>query len=889
MRNSETRWLKDVLQDMYQRKLIPENPEEYYRTSTHEPTGVVRYHPVSFVFVEQFKEIKRVFNENGLHRPMVFGWQDRRPDDKRAPERLAKRVRKANYLILPELGDCHSITQFLKFLRDEGPQAAKNKKPKVVVIENGEGQYTPILKALFGEAPEGREAADYYQERLNCMVNEDGSRPFVQFHFANDRNDTIKLCQSAKKEIRKNQATFFDNALTKSKEKKKRVETVFIATTEKVKQAQAEISLAQAGISVLPLSDLIGVIEEALELHGTYEGNANGVDNESENSGKAHTVFYQLKRVLEEGSEKEKKKLFDALKRLGIPANGKIRVVVDDRGVEVPAEVMKHFDYENTSHIPKRPFKSAPGVEITYYFQTKGGMNNFFYAVHDAYDKLDEARRKEGITEPIRRTVTNRCVSTVMQIDLKNLSVTMDSATASAEWTLARHPRSKSGIPLSENWYEFPNGQTGGEMDFEDYVPHETGVKALLAAVEVAGIPLVQPKHKKSYTGPFQLGAIGEANFERLSLPEDGFYPPATRSPQEKLRMAPLLLPRRKRGDTYEVTSSSLGQAANIFAGTDAALFTAGHGLKKSALAYLLVSAVVEKQLDPARMGRFLGIERNDPDLNRLGKLMEWLFEAGYFKELPPRIFNSFGREDDKSLSTQINTHKENYRPIPEPTLEHSDEFVDMNEKIGTDRPRVFIACSATSKADSDYLAVRTIVNAYAERGWDILYGGGDKFMMGEIYKAAMDWNKAHPERPPVTVIGISTPNVLKKESEENKFPPGVIGIKTGTIYGRMDNLIGNADHVQTLNGGTGSVQELLAFAKMKEENDPRVEGRKAWLVNSEIVPGKPERLYDPILNYFGDGDRKQGIKKLESLGIYVANSPAESVEQAFAVQDSQE
>lgn len=1010
---------------MHQNGLIPENAEEYFQTSTHHPTGITSYHPVSAIFMSQVKDIKGSFKKTGLHCTKVFGWPGRNASEKR----MAQQFQAANYLVLPEHGDCHSIAQFLKFVYENGPIAAQNRKPKVVVIENTKGQYTPVLEAIFGPVPKGWKTADYYKECLTSAANGDQSPPFVQFHFSAGRSDSVEICKNAKTEIRKHQAAFFDTPLPR-KEKKVLANPVLVASTSDRKLLEAETCFSEVGIQTKPLRLLTGVYKEALEKHGTYEGNANGIDDTENNSGKAYTIIHHLREMMND--REKKKQLIKDAKSMGLDPNQPIPIYVDDRGLEVPAEIIDYFNFENAHGIHRSDFKPVPGVELTYYLQAMGGMEGFFHEVNQAFDRYEQAYLVGAETKKVSREITERCVSTLIQFDLKTGKATLDSTTASKTCRLSDVPKTDSTLFESEAWLipkeNNPEGKTGGQMPFHYYMTHhEKALKAMRALIQATGLQAKDTKNLRPYTGEYQVGLIGkEQDHTKLGLPENGYYAPASQPLPEKLRMAmsSRLGKAGNNGNDYSVTTSTLGDGEKVFAGRDAVMFTNMEGLPQSDLAdrgYLLFSAVVAKQLNPEDSEKLLGIDRRDPKLKNLCEQLERLFSYGYMGNFPPRLFHNIGGSE--SPSDLVATHKKHYRRTPASPVEHPDQYVDIKAKLGTDGPMMFICCSATSPADRDREDVKRLVHSAARQGIDISYGGGDKFMMGEVLRQGMIWNlaialnqelleientsdtgkiteifdivqnlnlpveeknvsiqiatiqkiaesfgmaggqeieaieriaqdKEIPEDEKVArvldvvinkdaenrdfsltqkvsainaiaealdireiqeiagnpsqseklaelqaldeinVIGVSTPSVLKRETLHGEQPEGLAYAHvSGTIYGRMATLFGNSDTARVLSGGAGTVQELLAFAKLKEEDRKRtpgeplpegqfdVQGKSLWIANNEILPGKP-RLYDPILEFFGNGDREVGIRYLESLDIHVADNVDEVIEQ---------
>ncbi|MGI4848366.1 MAG: hypothetical protein ACRYGK_09540 [Janthinobacterium lividum] len=870
---------------------MTENLHEYFFSKSYSARGVTLHAPVSANLYDYKCRLKNELFLEHAPNALVLGWRGR----KTSVDCALQQFDKAAFLILPGVGDQFSVLRFLQFLKLATESDQQGKVPQVLIVENAKVEagrpqfknpavaektrryYDPLFKEMFGDAP-GNEPNGFFETCLQQLFKQTK----VRVRFSNHMEETIDLCVKEQRTLRQHDVSF-NQVLNQKAYPVDMVHNIFVASTSDKKLEEAAMLFPRQRVT--SLQALVGIFPEATEKHLTYEGNAIGTPD-GDNSGKAYTIANFLKKILDgEGEPGAKEMFIKELNKRGLNPAQPINIYLDDRGVEFAPEVMAHFDESNTENIEKDRFKPRPGVETTYYVQAKGGDEAFADAINDAFDKAEAAG---GVVE---RQAKHVAVSVLLRFTVATQQVEIISSAGSAVSTFLKKPMMGNEKKLAEYHYLVPlgagnrEGRSAGEIGRQRYVKEFSAqgkstqvLRDLFRADQVASARSAQqimdykvfhagngaPVVPKAVTGNSQLDRLIQ-NHGITSLPR------ANRKRTQEQASFP------GRGQT----GTGLNGINALLDGKDAVIFNASHGLPKSELAYLLISIAVAKQLDPLCREILLAIDRSSPELDRLCRLLELGNEVGYIKEQSTTLYSSYESANTQhdELGALTSAHRLDYQrtELDLDVLEKiNDGFIDIKAALGTGRPAAFICCSAGSNKTRDDHEVFATVEDLCERGHDIYYGGGDKFMMGQVLNAVNAWNAlchagTQPDMGPeraVRIVGISTAGIAKRETAHG-MPEGIEAYLCETIYGRMLNLIGNSDQLVALNGGAGTVQEILAFAKLKEENSPLTLGKKMTVVNNLVVPGKP-RLYEPLLEFYGDGNRETGREVLRQMDIHV-------------------
>ena len=112
----------------------------------------------------------------------------------------------------------------------------------------------------------------------------------------------------------------------------------------------------------------------------------------------------------------------------------------------------------------------------------------------------------------------------------------------------------------------------------------------------------------------------------------------------------------------------------------------------------------------------------------------------------------------------------------------------------------VCVFCGARPGNNPAYLqAARDVGQAIADEGWRLVYGSGDKGVMGEVANTVRD---AAGE-----VLGVIPTHLLGYESNGPAIGSRVI---TGTMHERKKVMFLNSDAIVLLPGGAGSLDEFF-------------------------------------------------------------------------------
>jgi uncharacterized protein (TIGR00730 family) len=115
--------------------------------------------------------------------------------------------------------------------------------------------------------------------------------------------------------------------------------------------------------------------------------------------------------------------------------------------------------------------------------------------------------------------------------------------------------------------------------------------------------------------------------------------------------------------------------------------------------------------------------------------------------------------------------------------------------------------CGSRAGASPAYAAVAAEVGAtVAERGWRMVYGGGDVGLMGVVSDAAL---KAGGE-----VLGIIPRLLLEREIGKREVDHLVV---TETMSDRKERMIAASDAFVALPGGLGTLDELLEVMTLRQ------------------------------------------------------------------------
>ena len=120
---------------------------------------------------------------------------------------------------------------------------------------------------------------------------------------------------------------------------------------------------------------------------------------------------------------------------------------------------------------------------------------------------------------------------------------------------------------------------------------------------------------------------------------------------------------------------------------------------------------------------------------------------------------------------------------------------------------RVCVFCGSRPGGSAAYVsAARALGRGVAERGWTLVYGGGDVGLMGISADAALGGGGA--------VTGIIPQRLLEREVGKIEVTDLQV---TSTMYERKERMIDGSDAFVVLPGGLGTLDELLEVMTLRQ------------------------------------------------------------------------
>lgn len=170
----------------------------------------------------------------------------------------------------------------------------------------------------------------------------------------------------------------------------------------------------------------------------------------------------------------------------------------------------------------------------------------------------------------------------------------------------------------------------------------------------------------------------------------------------------------------------------------------------------------------------------------------------------------------EENLLPEIPTTRLNY-------YFHTRTQADMDIKYVEGRPasNITVSCFGSASTQNPEFLERTDRAAltFARNNWNILHGHGDYGVMGQLSESAQKY-KAH-------VIGVGVhasgaPAIYAKELSEVRKPVDQ-SINSKDMLHRIESYAGNAHAFVSLDGGLGSIQEIIVIAELLSKRHPVV------------------------------------------------------------------
>lgn len=760
--NRENQFVYDLLADLYQKRMLSEKPEEYFKSDTYDPIGDTSNSSLPYQATTQRGYYRRELKNVGVSNIRIIGTTINKITEKKI--KTLQEYSAAN--LLPLSPSIQGIFEFLYLLNKKEIEPDFNKNFFVDNKSNENSFFNAIT----------REVA-ISQEKLSELGVE----------ILNGAKDIANRVKDNYKKTNFNKELEFE------------IETganILYASSSDKKIWEAEL-LENFGLKIKDLSEVIGNFPDAAELHGTIESNAVGNPTDT-STGKLFTIINKIKL---DGKEA----LLQRLQKLGLSAE-KTFIAVDDRaskmsekitieflkrhGDNLPPDIYKLY-FENYSFDELPRLKVLPGAEVKHFIDAAGGITDFWkeitdisrnLAVEDRYIENASAMAVMPILdvfadEPRILTLSAKNKSGFRDIPQPNLAYI-----ESEQFTYPIYNKdgSKNKTTLTEMMI---SGDTDSYINYSDI-----GLifKSLANLFELKNITT---KSNESYKG-YQIGVFTSDEVKNVN----GFQ-------AKKLDAADTLIATK---------ADSLIQQNSCF------IFDGNIKPEDfSKISHAFNKIVVNKQTDPRDKKKQIIIHNPNEHFQKIIDLYGKGYDVGTIKQYPPRMF-SITHSDDE-LEHLIDVHSKKYRPV-----DFQYNYSQQPQKIEPleNREAVFIACSASSDTPKNLDLANRTAFLLALSGKDIVYGSGDKKMMGGIYTGYF-YAKEYAEKNGIEfksrLVASSTPNILKLETLNENKPEKIedeLFYLAPTIDHRKDFLFNSSTSAIILPGGAGTVEELFMCAE---------------------------------------------------------------------------
>jgi predicted Rossmann-fold nucleotide-binding protein len=344
-------------------------------------------------------------------------------------------------------------------------------------------------------------------------------------------------------------------------------------------------------------------------------------------------------------------------------------------------------------------------------------------------------------------------------------------------------------------------------------------------------------------------------------------------------------------------------------------LYLSGMSAQNRNLAWFaLLSALVSKTLDSDSLNKCV-VVMNDGNWNLAPHILVDLVNKGMskgyeeqcvFGTLPPSLkaearHRSFCHIDvvesedlgelRKAADEIMDFRKKGYKRYQSPR----DLCTDFQTTGDVPKERRFTVAGFTSASSDNLPAVE---DSYAhgkfaaENGYILVTGGSDRFChsMGAERDGYLAAGGKYD-------IDVSTPVIVKKETDSGRIPDGILTALCLDIYQRAAYMIALSDLVTVLPGGIGTLQEMLAFFVLQDLVPDMMEG-KSLLIHSPPIhqvhkKGHRQPFWKPALEaVLPEGQAEALFRDHDALadrGIYLSTSLEETkqrtkeLEQAWA------
>jgi predicted Rossmann-fold nucleotide-binding protein len=199
----------------------------------------------------------------------------------------------------------------------------------------------------------------------------------------------------------------------------------------------------------------------------------------------------------------------------------------------------------------------------------------------------------------------------------------------------------------------------------------------------------------------------------------------------------------------------------------------------------------------------------------------------------------------------------------------HAKRDADLESRLREDvRPpsgtTVAFFGSASTTNEEHLKRAEAVARTLVRRDFNILHGGGVRGVMGQLTAAG---NRLKGFVKGVTVHATGAPKIFFERAAGDRVPEEVdLHIASKDMLHRIESYAGNSEAFVALDGGIGSVQEILVIADLRAQQHPvvtfeTVDNRHVlkplWLLNES-------KIYSPLLNYLKERKLSRLINEIQ-------------------------
>jgi predicted Rossmann-fold nucleotide-binding protein len=651
--------------------------------------------------------------------------------------------------------------------------------------------------------------------------------------------------------------------------------TVFFATTSPDKLVELRKMLAPQDVRVARL-DMLTPCNSPLEKSGTYTGNCGEKMREAIDAVRAMQQNQPLKfkRLLQEMQVSPEKAF----------------VIVEDSGVHTSdRRVAAKFPLDGMEKGTTLHDGQFIGQEFGPATIGALGEKQFFSNLNRAFDAVEEDLRHQKAQypdrriEPLKRTMVQTSVFGLaplsQPIQPKQYDFQIFSATSTMDVLKAPRPAEDKVIHAGHFLAPRRKGmaaksQVEMDHDQDDYtLNYSARSKAVIGMVQACRIPARE--FSKSQTAQdFAISLYGNLDSRVGSLLREKIG-------QLEVAGYRVEMPRTGQKTLADSIESTLQHS-------DATLLMPfppeAHGKHFVENLYTLFSHIVARQIHPRDRDKPLVVFNPQEGeakgcWDRMLAYFDELREIGMVKDQNRTLLQEVGTLD--AARKLLDLSRQNLMRTP--LEEESSIVLDEKDLKKSGKFNVAVFCSATNKNQHLLDLADMTGAALALQNYGIVYGAGDRSMMGKVLEGALNMSEAVKDKGhSLFLAGSSTDAILKAEATDAE------GIKRSLnthgqyfhakdIYQRMTYMIKQSDAFLILPGGAGTIQELAALMMLKQGGHPDMKNKEIVVLDFPYRKAAAGDRTDDR-GFFSGLLEQIPAKEREVLGIHVVKTQEEAM-----------